>query len=46
MVMMFVACDSMIKLIIHVPYFFNYKTEVFFSFQNNPKNLDPLQKER
>ena len=23
-----------------VPYFFSYKTEVF-SFQNNPKDLDP-----
>ena len=23
-----------------LPYFFSYKTEVF-SFQNNPKNLDP-----
>ena len=23
-----------------LPYFFNYKTE-FFSFQNNPKDLDP-----
>ena len=26
-----------------VPYFFVYKTE-FFSFQNNPKNLDPSYK--
>ena len=26
-----------------VPYFFSYKTE-FFSFQNNPKNLDPSYK--
>ena len=26
-----------------VPYFFAYKT-VFFSFQNNPKNLDPSYK--
>ena len=25
------------------PYFFAYKT-VFFSFQNNPKNLDPSYK--
>ena len=24
----------------HVPYFFDYKTGVF-SFQNNPKDLDP-----
>ena len=23
-----------------IPYFFGYKTE-FFSFQNNPKDLDP-----
>ena len=26
-----------------IPYFFAYKT-VFFSFQNNPKNLDPSYK--
>ena len=26
-----------------VPYFFGYKTG-FFSFQNNPKNLDPSLK--
>ena len=26
-----------------LPYFFGYKTE-FFSFQNNPKNLDPSYK--
>ena len=26
-----------------IPYFFTYKT-VFFSFQNNPKNLDPCYK--
>ena len=26
-----------------IPYFFGYKTE-FFSFQNNPKNLDPSYK--
>ena len=25
---------------LEIPYFFAYKT-VFFSFQNNPKNLDP-----
>ena len=33
---------DMIKhgLTFHVPYFFGYKTESF-SFQNNPKNLDP-----
>ena len=24
----------------YIPYFFGYKTE-FFSFQNNPKDLDP-----
>ena len=28
---------------IDIPYFFAYKTE-FFSFQNNPKNLDPSYK--
>ena len=28
---------------INVPYFFGYKTE-FFSFKNNPKNLDPSYK--
>ena len=26
--------------VVHVPYFFGYKTD-FFSFQNNPKDLDP-----
>ena len=26
-----------------LPYFFGYKTE-FFSFQNDPKNLDPSSK--
>ena len=25
---------------VQLPYFFGYKTE-FFSFQNNPKDLDP-----
>ena len=30
-------------LIFHLPYFFGYKTE-FFSFQNNPKDLDPSYK--
>ena len=28
----------------NVPYFYGYKTEFFFSFQNNPKNLDPSDK--
>ena len=27
----------------NLPYFFGYETE-FFSFQNNPKNLDPSYK--
>ena len=27
-----------------LPYFFAYKTVVFFPFQNNPKNLDPSYK--
>ena len=27
----------------NLPYFFGYKTE-FFSFQNNPKDLDPSYK--
>ena len=27
----------------NVPYFFGYKLEIF-SFQNNPKNLDPSYK--
>ena len=27
----------------NIPYFFGYKTEVFF-FQSNPKNLDPSYK--
>ena len=26
-----------------IPYFFSYKTE-FFSFRNNPENLDPSYK--
>ena len=26
-----------------IPYFFGYKTE-YFTFQNNPKNLDPSYK--
>ena len=29
--------------ITYLSYFFGYKTE-FFSFQNNPKNLDPSYK--
>ena len=29
--------------IVHVPYFLGYKTD-FFSFQNNPKDLDPSYK--
>ena len=27
-----------------LPYFFGYKTDFFFSFQNNPKNLDLTSK--
>ena len=27
-------------VLFHIPYFFGYKNE-FFSFQNNPKDLDP-----
>ena len=27
-----------------LPYFFSYKTEGFFSFRNNPNNLDPSNK--
>ena len=27
-------------IIVSIPYLFGYKTE-FFSFQNNPKHLDP-----
>ena len=30
-------------IMMEVPYFFGYKTE-FFSFQNNPKDLDPSYK--
>ena len=35
-------CKVLMVLLINkdVPYFFDYKTE-FFSFQNNPKDLDP-----
>ena len=29
---------------IFLSYFFGYKMEFFFSFQNNPKNLDPSYK--
>ena len=25
----------------NIPYFFGYKMQFVFSFQNNPKNLDP-----
>ena len=32
-----------LKQLLNLPYFFSYKTE-FFSFQNNPKNLDPSYK--
>ena len=33
------------NLLLHLPYFFGYKMKfVFFSFQNNPKNLDPSYK--
>ena len=35
--------ESLTNNFIHLPYFFSYKTE-FFSFQNNPKNLDPSHK--
>ena len=28
---------------VNIPYFFGYKTK-FFSFQNNPKDLDPSYK--
>ena len=34
----YTACSTL-----KVPYFFGYKTE-FFSFQNNPKDLDPSSK--
>ena len=37
-----------LKVIFHLrpqlQYFFGYKMRVFFSFQNNPKNLDPSYK--
>ena len=32
--------DTKIAIYIYLRYFFGYKTE-FFSFQNNPKDLDP-----
>ena len=35
--------DGSIKVRFDVTYFFVYKTE-FFSFQNNPKDLDPSYK--
>ena len=31
---------DLLPLKVNQPYFFGYKTE-FFSFQNNPKDLDP-----
>ena len=31
---------KLFKSISELPYFFGYKTE-FFTFQNNPKDLDP-----
>ena len=37
------AYPSLIQKVTHLPYFFGYKTE-FFSFQNNPKDLDPSYK--
>ena len=27
-----------------IPYFFKYKTDFYFPFQNNPKDLDPSYK--
>ena len=36
-------CAEVWALTFDVPYFFAYKT-VFFSFQNNPKILDPSYK--
>ena len=36
------SCEIILHLLqeMLLPYFFGYKTE-FFSFQNNPKDLDP-----
>ena len=36
----FASLLNMGPLFKEIPYFFGYKTE-FFSFQNNPKDLDP-----
>ena len=34
------AAAAQADICFYLPYFFGYKTE-FFSFQNNPKDLDP-----
>ena len=34
------CCESFTNDFVKLPYFFGYKTEIF-SFQNNPKDLDP-----
>ena len=36
-------CYGPLTVFVVLPYFFGYKTE-FFSFQNNPKDLDPSYK--
>ena len=33
-----------LQILGQIPYFFGYKTEFFFSFQNNTKDLDPSYK--
>ena len=33
--------SSMVIKELKIRYFFGYKTECFFSFQDNPKDLDP-----
>ena len=35
--------SSVVHSIVDLPYFFGYKTN-FFSFQNNPKDVDPSYK--
>ena len=36
-----ISLDTLFSGFSSLPYFFGYKTEFFFFFQNNPKDLDP-----
>ena len=39
LLLLYFVMNFFVILLCELPYFFSYKTE-FFSFQNNPKNLD------